>query len=213
MLLIEGSVTLQRMGRDLDRWASTSVEEAVRVFGDAPFRWWVGGGHALELHVGDQWRTHEDFDVGISRYQASQVYRWLKDWEMYVAAAGRLSRWDGGPLRADRGENNVRLRRSSDSAWVFDLTVGEGNEGQWIYRRDASVTRPWETAVLRTRSGIPYLAPELQLLFKSKDPRPKDHTDAQRVIPVLNKRQRAFLAVHLVADHPWHRFLRTVTNG
>jgi hypothetical protein len=132
---------------------------------------------------------------------------------MYFAAAGRLSRWDGSPLRADRGENKVWVRRSADSPWVFDLTVSEGNEGQWIYRRDASVTRPWETAVLRTRSGVPYLAPELQLLFKSKDPRPKDHADAERMIPALHNRERAFLAVHLVADHPWHRILTAVTNG
>lgn len=114
---------------DLDRWASTSVEEAVRVFTDAPFRWWVGGGHALELHVGDHWRAHEDFDVGICRNQAPQAYRWLEDWEMYVTAAGRLSRWDGSPLRAARRENNVWVRHSSDSASAFDLTVGEGNEG------------------------------------------------------------------------------------
>jgi hypothetical protein len=201
------------MGMDLGRWAATSVEEAVRVFADAPFRWWIAGGHALELHVGYQWRTNEDFDVGISGYQASQAYRWLKDWEMYVAAAGRLLRWDGGPLRPGRSENNVWLRRSSDSPWAFDLNVGRGSEEQWIYRLDALVTRLWDTAVLRTRSGVPYLAPDLQLLFKSKDLRPKDHADAERVIPVLDKRERAFIAVHLVADHPWHRFLTTVTNG
>lgn len=75
------------------------------------------------------------------------------------------------------------------------------------------MNRPWETAVLRTRLRVPYLAPALQLLFKSKDLRPKDHVDAERVIPALDHRERAFLAVHLVADHPWHRFLTTVTNG
>jgi hypothetical protein len=75
------------------------------------------------------------------------------------------------------------------------------------------MNRPWETAVLRTRSGVPYLAPELQLLFKSKDLRPKDHADAERVIPVLDDRERLFLAVHLVADHPWQRLLTNAKNG
>jgi hypothetical protein len=42
LLLIEGPVTLQRMGRDLDRGASTSVEEAVRVSRMRP----SGGGSA-----------------------------------------------------------------------------------------------------------------------------------------------------------------------
>lgn len=201
------------MGIGVDPWSPISVKEAVRLFMDAPFRWWIGGGHALELHVGDLRRTHDDLDIGICRHQAPQAYGWLKGWEMHVAAAGRLSRWDGSPLRADRYENNVWVRRSSDSPWAFDLTVGEGNEGEWIYRRDASVNRPWETAVLRTRSGVPYLAPELQLLFKSKDLRPKDHADAERVIPVLDDRERLFLAVHLVADHPWQRLLTNAKSG
>ncbi|HSL25694.1 MAG TPA: hypothetical protein VLA54_05365 [Acidimicrobiia bacterium] len=67
--------------------------------------------------------------------------------------------------------------------------------------------------MLGTRSNVPYLAPDLHLLFKSRDLRPKDHADAKRVTPVLDKRQRAFLTAHLVADHPWHRLLKTMPNG
>lgn len=37
-------------------------------------------------------------------------------------------------------------------------------------------------AVLRSAAGIPYLAPELQLLYKSKGLRPKDDVDAAEVI-------------------------------
>lgn len=194
------------MGMDLDRWAPISIDEAVELFTGAPFTWWVGGGQALELHVEDQWRTHVDLDIGICRHQASRVHGWLEGWELWVAAAGRLSRWDGSPLSADRDENNVWVRRTG-GLWAFDLTVGEGNEGEWIYRRDPSVNRPWATAVLRTGSGVPYLAPDLQLLFKSEDPRPQDHADAERVIPVLDDPGQAFLAVRLAADHPWQRLL------
>ena len=66
------------------------------------------------------------------------------------------------------------------SAGDSTLTVGAGHaEEHWVYRRDPTVTRPWEEAVLHTpETGIPYLAPDLQLLFKSKDHRPKDDEDA-----------------------------------
>jgi hypothetical protein len=33
------------------------------------------------------------------------------------------------------------------------------------------------------------------------------------VIPVLDHREQVFLAVHLVADHPWQRLLTKAKNG
>ena len=56
------------------------------------------------------------------------------------------------------------------------------------------------SAVLRTTDGIAYLAPELQLLFKSKNRRLKDDVDAAEVIPALGACQRD-LARHLLVDH------------
>ena len=58
---------------------------------------------------------------------------------------------------------------------------------------------------MRTSEGVPYLAPELQLLFKSKVPRPKDDIDAAEVIPALDVTQRTFLARRLEPDHPWQQ--------
>jgi hypothetical protein len=87
--------------------------------------------------------------------------------------------------------------------WSIDLTISSGTSTHWIYRRDNSIRCTWDRAVLRTREGVPYLAPEIQLLFKSKDPRSKDHEDAEVVFPTLDEAQRAFLASHLTPGHPW----------
>ena len=75
------------------------------------------------------------------------------------------------------------------------------------YRRDPTVWLPWSAAVRRSRSGIPYLAPHLQLLFKSKDARPKDRLDAERVIPHLSAGERSFLEEHLEHHHDWQDLL------
>lgn len=83
------------------------------------------------------------------------------------------------------------------------MTVGAGTDEEWIYRREPSLRRPWDEAVLSSRSGVPYLAPELQLLFKSKDVRPKDQLDAEVVVPTLSESQRALLESWLPPDHPW----------
>jgi len=61
--------------------------------------------------------------------------------------------------------------------------------------------------VRRTADGVPYLAPQLQLLSKSTTRRPKDDLDAAEVIPLLDEPEREFLASVLPSGHPWQRLL------
>jgi hypothetical protein len=126
--------------------------------------------------------------------------------DLHVAAAGHLTRWQGQPLDAARHENNVWCRRASTGPWVLDVIIGEGTDRAWIYRRDPSVRVPWDLAVLQTAHGIPYLAPDLQLRFKSKGLRPKDDVDAAAVIPALDGHHRARLA-RLLEPGPWQHLL------
>ncbi len=181
----------------------TRLEQVLEIFADAPFRWWVSGGHALELHLGRSWRAHDDVDIGILRVDGDQIHRWLDGWELWIAAGGDLRPWLGEELDADTGENNVWVRERSASSWLFDLAINSGNADEWVYRRDQGIRRSWETTILKTADGAPYLTPEIQLLFKAKDPRPKDHLDAAEVIPELNAEQGAFLREHLDVGHPW----------
>lgn len=192
----------------IDNWDPVSVEHAAEVFADAPFRWWICGGTALELFVGDGWRPHEDLDIGVLRIEASEVHGWLSsDWELWIAARGTLTPWRGAPLSPEQQENNIWVRQGPNAAWVFDLTVGSGDETEWIYRRDETTRRPSDTTIQRTTDGIPYLTPEIQLLFKSKNPKPKDDLDAEKVIPLLNADQRAFLKAAVPDAHPWREIL------
>jgi hypothetical protein len=94
--------------------------------------------------------------------------------------------------------------RGPASRW----TSGAGDDDAWAYRRDPRITRPWDDAVLRSPDGVPYLAPELQLLFKSRTVRPRDQQDAEVVIPRLGPERRTALGSLLAADHPWQALLR-----
>lgn len=190
------------------RWDPISLPEVVALFAAAPFRWWVSGGHALELHTERSWRDHEDVDVGVVRIDLAAVFDWLSTWELAVAATGRLTPWQGEALAAELAQNNVWVRRPGTDAWAFDLTIGDGTGNRWIYRRDPALALPWDVAVLRSGTGIPYLAPELQLLFKSRFPRrAKDDEDALEVIPLLGEAQRTLLRSRLPEDHPWRDML------
>ncbi|MFT3710627.1 MAG: hypothetical protein QM817_23630 [Archangium sp.] len=185
-----------------------SIPQVVQTFAKAPFRWWVSGGHALELFVGDSWRDHEDVDVGIARSDLPALRTFLEGWELHVAARGELSPWNGEALSVATGQNALWCRHAKTQSWELEVLLSEADETHLQYRRDASIKLPWKEAVLTSSDGIPYLAPHLQLLYKTTTPRPRDHEDASAVIPKLSKAERKWLAEKLPGTHPWHRLLQ-----
>lgn len=189
-------------------WVPMSLDDARRELDGCPAPWWFTGCHALELFAGRGWRAHDDLDVGIRRTDAPAVLEHLRarGWMTVVAAAGTLAPWDGGPLEEATHQNNVWCRRPG-GPWQLDLTIGDGDEHRWTYRRDRAITRPWGEALLE-RDGVRFLAPELQLLFKSKDVRPKDTLDAEVVAPLLDSGGLALLTAQLRTGHPWLSLLR-----
>lgn len=102
---------------------------------------------------------------------------------------------------------NSRQLQQYGGVIVVALDGRSGDGQEWIFRRDPSLRIDWHDAVLRSDDDIPYLAPELQLLFKSRDARPKDDVDAHEVIPDLDDRRRQFLRQWLPQDHHWQRLL------
>ena len=195
------------MSPDLGQWRPLSVVAVTDLFRDAPFRWWLTGGIALELFTGLSWRAHDDVDVGIRRVDTAMVYAHVAArLSPYVAAAGALRPWRGEDLDEVAHENNIWLRHA-DGPWVLDLAVGSGTDDDWVYRRDPTVRRSWSTAVLATVTGTPYLAPELQLLFKAGSARPKDEQDFAAVLPHLDEPRRSALRSLLPEGHRWTRML------
>ena len=195
------------MTSSLGPWEPLGLAAAIDLFGDAPFRWWVSGGHALELHAQRSWRSHDDIDIGICRNDAARLPTVLVGWDVHVAAAGELTPWRGTAPNARRHENNLWARPSPTAPWALDLTLSDGDDADWVYRRDPSVRRPWPDAVLTTADGTPYLAPELQMLFKSTNVRPKDRLDAREILPTLDADRAAWLLHALPPDHEWRRDL------
>lgn len=176
---------------------------AIELFADAKMRWWVSGGHAFDLHFDRSWRTHSDTDISVLRDQVPMLTEVLVGWDIQIAAAGELRPWDGNVLDAAKSENNLWCRPNKGGPWILDVTISDGNDHSWVYRRNSKITVDWDDAVLRTTSGVPHLAPELQLLFKSTNIRPKDQRDAQTVIPWLEPAQADRLRRWLPGNHGW----------
>ena len=65
----------------------------------------------------------------------------------------------------------------------------------------------YDQIIRRDPAGIPYLVPEIVLLFKAKHARPKDQADLAGVLPLLTSGERSWLAAILRRIHPGHDWL------
>lgn len=58
-----------------------------------------------------------------------------------------------------------------------------------------------------TEDGIPFLVPEIVLLFKAKLDKQKDRDDLARVVPHLSEKHRDWLVDAIELVHPGHSWL------
>ncbi|WP_052351849.1 nucleotidyltransferase domain-containing protein [Deinococcus pimensis] len=192
----------------------TPVTDLARDLADLPAPWVVTSGWAVDLHAGEVQRAHRDLDVSVSRADQSALLGHLhgRGWRLDVVDEGRYRPWTPGEtLEAPIMQVHARQGRR-----FVDVLLGEGALGgvpgePWRFRRDPTVTRDAALARRVGPLGVPYLAPELVLLFKSSfhgaAPRGKDAQDFERTLPLLDDEARAWLAQVLARRHPGHPWI------
>jgi hypothetical protein len=150
-------------------WQSWQPEEVVGFFSTLRAPWWIAGGWALDLFLGVQTRKHEDIDVQVLRRDQQEVRTLFRVWDVQEAHPGALSaawpfrEWKAGSLLSPN-VHDVWCRPSKTDPWALQLMIVDTTDDQWFFRRDARIRRPLATMGHRTYEGIPYLAPEIQLL-------------------------------------------------
>jgi hypothetical protein len=184
-----------------DAWHPFEVAARLRTV-DAP--WCVAGGWALDLFRGEQTRAHEDLEIAVPAGRFDAIRSALSDFEFDVVGSRR--RWPLDSPAFDR----------THQTWVRDRATGvyrldvfrEPHDGDvWLCRRDESIRLPYERITATSTTGVPYLVPQIVLLFKAKGSRDKDQTDFASVLPLLDPTQMAWLAAALARVHPGHRWL------
>lgn len=182
-----------------DAWEPWAPQQVAARLGGCQAVWGVAGGWAIDLWLGKRTRVHTDIEVAIARSALNEIRQLLPNHSLYAAKDGLLE-----PL-VDAVSNDVRQVWVLDKVarkWRLDLLLDPGEENVWIYRRDARVHAPRPDVVARAADGIPYLRPEVVLLFKGKDPRPKDYTDLANCLGELDQSERKWLIAALLTAHP-----------
>jgi hypothetical protein len=187
-------------------WAPLSPVEIARLFHEVNVPWWIAGGWVIDLLVGEQTRPHDDIDVLILREDQLAAQTALPTWELQAPTpSGPRLPWQVGDLLPS-DVHNVWCRPNSNSPWALELMLEEASADRWVFRRDRRITRPLATLTRRAPDGLPCLAPEVQLLYKARSPRPKDEHDFEVMLPHLDDEERDWLGTTLrtcYPEHPW----------
>lgn len=174
-----------------------------------PHPWYISSGWALDLFLGRVTRVHHDVDVVVARQDQLVLQQHLttRGWILLTPIDGRLEPWPSA-MRLELPRHQVHAHR--DGAFI-DVLISDIGEGIWRYRRDPVVVRTIDRIGRVTSEGIPFLAPELVLLFKSKNTsnvsRDKDQIDFEQARGHLEPEQRAWLRWALLATDPTHRWI------
>jgi hypothetical protein len=196
----------------LGSWLAISPTEAVKWLAPLTAPWWFAGGWAIDLYAGTQSRPHGDLDVGILRRDAREVLAVLSSWEVYEAEAGILTRLNEGAIpRAS--VNSLWCRPAAAGHWLLEFLLDEAIEDEWVFRRHPSIRRRLSTIVRRTPETLPYLAPEIQLLYKSRNPRARDEADFRFMAPRLDAAARAWLTDALARTDPGHAWIEDLKSS
>ena len=189
-----------------DAWRPRDIAD--RLAGvEAP--WAVAAGWALDLYRGATTREHEDLEIAVPIGRFAEIRDALPDLAFEVVGSGR--RW---PVGSAAFEVMVQTwGRDNDGIYRLDVFREPHAAGTWVCRRDERIRRPYDEVIARTPDGIPYLVPEVVLLFKAKHDRPKDHADFEGTLPLLSEEQRTWLADGLARVHPGHVWLERLRRG
>lgn len=144
------------------------------LFAGSGIRWAVAGGRAARVGARVS-RHHEDTDIEVPVCQLALLREHLSRWHLWQADDGSLRPL----LPADElrpGVHQLWMRRDSAHPWVLDVLLVPGDGSEWAYRRDERVRLPWSRAH-HLVDGVCYVRPEVALLFKAKNDRPKDRAD------------------------------------
>ncbi len=192
---------------DLDAWDAWSPHEAAWHLEELAAPWYVAAGWALDLFLAAQTREHDDLEIGVPSQRFAEVREALAGFEFVVIGDGNAWPMTESTLST---HHQTWVRERDGGPWRVDVMREPWDGDAWICRRDPRIRLQAADLISRTADGIPYLQPEVVLLFKAKAVRPKDELDFAAVLPHLESSRRLWLRDALTLVHPEHAWLESL---
>lgn len=191
-------------------WEHMDPDEVAAAMAGYPRPWWVAGGFAIEAFLGAPLRDHVDIDISALHRDQRLLQVQLGGWELSAAdPPGTLRPWASGEHLAET-IHDIWARRREGEPWRFQFMLDNADGEDWVYRRDSRIRRGLGSLTFES-GGIPYLAPEIQLLYKATGRRPKDAIDFEATLPMLTAGQATWLREALEIAHPGNRWIERLS--
>jgi hypothetical protein len=173
--------------------------------------WAVAGGWAIDLFVGRQTRPHADVDLATLRVDQAELRAHLTGASIRKVRDHQLSDWlPGETLVLPVHEVHATWPDGSSVEFLLNesgpVESPSARPTQWVFRRDSRVTMSFDRAIQR-RDDVPFLVPEIVLLYKSNDLSPRNESDLATVVGIMTAEQRRWLHDAISLGAPGHGWL------
>jgi hypothetical protein len=193
----------------------TEPQNVFQLLSDLPCLWGIAGGWAVDLFLDRVTRKHQDVEVALFREDQLILQQYLSygGWSLYYVKNGELYPWRTDE-RLELPIHEIWGRHSDGDIRQLEVLLNERTSGEFRFRRNPGIKLPVEKTFVRTKAGIPILAPEIVLLYKSKHPfEPKDQSDFSKLLGVLTPEKRHWLLEGITAMEPRHAWVRVLKAG
>ena len=187
---------------DVSQWDPWRPEEVAALLAGVDLPWYIAGGWAIDLFLGAERREHSDIEIAVPDARFEELLPVFAGLELFVVGAGLAT-----PLADGRRDDAHQTWIREVGKWRLDVFREPSDGDLWICRRDPAIRLPYEQVIEWTDDGIPYLRPEIVLLFKAKHTDvPKNQADFEAVLQRLDAGRREWLhdaLERLQPDHAW----------
>jgi hypothetical protein len=181
----------------------------------APF--YFCGGWAIDLHLGRITRDHHDIDTLVMRRDQLGLHKALRGFMLKkiiphpegLPNRGTVVEWPPGE-RLELPVHQINAYRANESEPAFQVMLAESSDRDWIFRRNPEIRMPLARIGFHPLWGLPYLAPEVVLLFKAKHLEARDRVDFDNAMPALSADARRWLRDALEKTHPGHEWINAL---
>lgn len=170
--------------------------------------WFFAGGWAIDLFIGRETRQHQDIEIALFRKDQLNLKEYLKEWDFKKVIKGKFYTWENELLALPIHEIHALNKSNGDK---LEVLLNETKDYDWRFRRDLRISHPLKSVWSYSDTGIPYLNPEIVLLYKVKNTREKDHQDFMATVGNLDVERRKWLQYAIKLHEPEHKWLQFLT--
>jgi Aminoglycoside-2''-adenylyltransferase len=191
------------------------LENIATLLTPLPVTWGFCGGWSIDLFLNRITRSHKDVDVAILRREQQIVFAALRQqgWILEQAINGTLQPFEDNEFLM-LPVHEIWCKHASFYPDFLELLLNESEGDRFLFRRNRSIQCQLSEAFVISPSGLPVLAPQIALLYKSNDlPVTGNQLDFYVALPYLSVRQKQWLTHALSILSPEHEWLTLLADS